>query len=226
MTDPASRAKGRYQLGFTEEMKGFFTFDAADYQDGFDRGKASGSAVMFHLTISTDDTYAFISDARHTASAIGYIESDVLGGRLPVERCVFNLFVDAGEDGGEPARHMLYRVWFADATGHPLTLSGYKNIRHPAGALSSFGNVWSETTTLYTKILTGHVEADAEAEAPLVGSGIIHILPLDFARQLTTFRVKGPGFIGRMQAFRAFGRLFMGQLWEVFQPRLPRHSAS
>jgi cholesterol oxidase len=215
----------RYYLGFTEEMKGFFTFDESEYQAGFDRGKASGSAVMFHLTIATDDVYAFIADPNHVAPATGYVHSDVLGGRLPVERCVFNLFVDAGEVSGEPARHMLYRLWFADAAGHPLTLTGFKNIAHPAAAVSGFDDVWGETTTLYIKILAGHVEADGEADAGLVGAGIIHILPLDFVRQLTTFRVKGPGLAGRSQALRAFATMFMGQLWEVFQPRMPWHSA-
>jgi cholesterol oxidase len=218
--------KPKYDLAFTEEMKGFFTFDESDYQRGFDRGKSSGSAVMFHLTIATEDTYAFIADARHTASATGYVQSEVLGGRRPVERGVFNLFVDAGEVSGEPARHMLYLLWFDDAAGHPLTLSGYKEIDHPTAAVSSLGSVWRETTTLYTKILTGHVEVGGEADAPVVGAGIIHILPVDFAHQLTTFRVNGPGLAGRVQAFRAFGRLFMGQLWEVFQPRLPWHKAS
>jgi len=41
-----------------------------------------------------------------------------------VERGVFNLFVDEG-----PAdRHMLYRLWFADSVGHPLTLAGFKDM--------------------------------------------------------------------------------------------------
>jgi cholesterol oxidase len=226
MTDRGGMVKPKYRLAFTEEMKGFFTFDESDFQLGFDRGKATGSAVMFHLTIATDDTYAFIADSRHTASAIGYVQSDVLGGKRPVGRCVFNLFVDAGEVSGEPARHMLYRLWFDDATGHPLTLTGQKDISHSTAALSSFASVWHETTTLYTRILAGHVEADGEADAPLVGAGIIHILPLDFAHQLASFRVNGPTLVGRIQAFRAFGGLFMGQLWEVFQPRLPWHSAS
>ena len=74
---------------------------------------------------------------------------------------------------------------------------------------------------MYSKILSGYVEDGGDDDAPLVGAGIIHILPLDFAHQLTTFRVKGPGLPGRFQAFQAFGGLFMGQLWEVFQPRLP-----
>ena len=212
---------GKYHLEFTEDMKGFFAFNEADYQRGFDQGRATGSTVMFHLTIAADDTFAFIADANHVAPAVGYIESDVLGGRLSVERGVFNLFVDAGEVNGEPARRMRYRLWFTDAVGHPLTLTGYKDIRHPVGALSKFNDVWGETSTLYTKILAGHVEADADAEATLVGAGILHILPLDFAHQMTTFRVKGPAVSGRLRAFLAFGGLFMGQLWEVFQPRLP-----
>jgi cholesterol oxidase len=196
---PATAAvKPKYHLHFTEEMKGFFTFDETEYQRGFEAGRATGSAVMFHLTIGTDDTFAFIA-----------------------ERGVFNLFVDAGEINGEPARHMLYRLWFSDAVGHPLTLTGFKDIRHPAAALSQFKDVWGETTTLYTKILAGHVEAADDHAAAVIGAGIIHILPLDFARQLTTFRVKGAALSGRWKAFQAFGALFMGQLWEVFQPRLP-----
>jgi cholesterol oxidase len=213
--------KQKYHLEFTEEMKGFFAFNQPDYQRGFETGQATSSAVMFHLTIGTDDTYAFIADAAHVAPAVGYVDSDVLGGRLPVERGVFNLFVDAGDVNGEPARHMLYRLWFKDAVGHPLTLTGFKDIRHPVAAVSQLKDVWGETTTLYTKILAGHVEVGDDDAASLVGAGIIHILPLDFARQLTTFRVKGDAVLGRLQAFQAFGALFMGQLWEVFQPRLP-----
>jgi cholesterol oxidase len=223
MTAPGTTTatKPKYHLQFTEEMKGFFSFDETDYQPGFETGRATGSGVMFHLTIGTDDTYAFIGEPTHVAPAAGYVESDVLGGRLVVERGVFNLFVDAGEVNGEPASHMLYRLWFTDSVGHPLTLTGFKDIRHPVGALSQFKDVWNETTTLYTKILAGHVEAADDDAAAVIGVGIIHILPLDFARQLATFRVKGAGLSGRWKAFQAFGDLFMGVLWKVFQPRLP-----
>lgn len=210
--------KPRYHLQFTEEMKGFFAFGEPDYQRGFDRGQAARWAVMFHLTIATDDSDAFVADPDHVASAVGWVGCDALGGRLRVERGVFNLFVDVAPVDGAPCRHMQYRLWFRDGVGRPLTLAGFKDIRHPVTELSRFADVWGETTTLYTQILDGHVEADADAG--LVGAGIIHILPLDFARQCTTFRVRGPGRAGRLQAFGAFGRLFMGQLWEVFRPRL------
>jgi cholesterol oxidase len=213
--------KPRYHLEFTEEMKGWFAFGETDFQPGFDRGQAAGWAVMFHLTISTEDTYAFVADPETRASAAGWVQSEALGGRLPLERGVFNLFVDAGEKNGMPARHMLYRLWFRDAAGHPLTLTGFKDVSHPAAAGATPGDVWRETTTLYIRILAGHIEVGADGDGAVIGSGILRILPLDFARQCTTFRVRGPGVIGGVRALGAFDGLFMGQLWEVFRMRLP-----
>lgn len=216
----APAAKARYRLSFTEEMNGFFAFGEADYQSGFDLGRAAGSALKFHLTIDIDDTYAFISDPTHLASAAGDVKSDALGGACRVERGLFNLFLDAGEVHREPARHMRYRLWFRDAVGHPLTLSGLKDISHPAAA-SKPSDVWRETTTLYVRLSSGFVEEGSDGEAGLVGAGILHISPLDFVRLLSTFRVDGPGVLARCEALGAFGGLFVGQLWDVFRPRRP-----
>ena len=54
------------------------------------------------------------------------------------------------------------------------------------------------------------------ADAELVGSGILHIQPLDFARQMTTFRTDPDG---RVDAVARFGGLFAGELWEVYGGR-------
>jgi cholesterol oxidase len=201
-----------YQLQFTEKMIGAFTFGESDYQAGYATGVARGSDVMFRLTISTDDVDAFIADPAHLGRAVGYVESQVLGGRLPVEAGAFNLFVAEGAH----TRHMLYRLHFADANGHPLTLAGYKDVR--PGPVTK---VWPETSTLYTRILAGHVavtDGGQHSTEGIVGSGILHIRPLDFAHQLTTFRVHGPSRSGRWHAFDAFGRLFLDELWQVFDP--------
>ncbi|MDQ6782857.1 MAG: hypothetical protein M3063_05325, partial [Actinomycetota bacterium] len=76
---------------------------------------------------------------------------------------------------------MLYWLWSADGVGHPLTLVGFNDIHHAVAAGSALRDVWAETTMLYTRL-----------DARPVGAGSIHILPFDFARQLTTFRVRGP----------------------------------
>ena len=139
----------------------------------------------------------------------------------PCSRAAFNLFTDAG-----PAtRHMLYRLYFADATGRPLTLAGYKDVR--PGPLTA---VWPETSTLYARILNGHVpvpDGGSGTTEGLAGSGILKIPPADFAWQLTTFRVHGPTLAGRIRALDSFGELFLSELWQVFGParRLARKAA-
>ena len=201
-----------YSLQFTERMKGAFAFAAADYRAGYQTGQATGNRLLFRLTIATDDVNSFVADPKHGAVASGYVGCDALGGRLPVQQGAFDLFVDEG-----PAiRHMLYRLYFADGTGRPLTLAGFKDVR--PGPLTA---VWPETSTLYFRILDGHVpvaDGGSGATEGLVGSGILRIRPADFAWQLTTFRVHGPGWDGRIRALDAFGQLFMSELWQVFGP--------
>ncbi|MEA2298934.1 MAG: cholesterol oxidase [Solirubrobacteraceae bacterium] len=199
--------EGAASIAFTEEMKGYVTFGETDYDRGFRTGKKAGTGFMFHLTIKADDVERFIADPRHTGTAEGWIESDAFGGRLPVTKGVFNLFVDQ-----ESARHkrMLYRLEFADGEQHPLTMTGFKEILHHRGF-----DAWSETTTLFTRVLAGHVAAEDEAQAEVVACGIIHIHPLDFARQLTTFRVDPPH---REDALLRFGELFASELWSAYRP--------
>ncbi|HWG74829.1 MAG TPA: hypothetical protein VG184_12320 [Acidimicrobiales bacterium] len=236
-----------YLLQFTEKMYGAFAFGETDYRAGYTAGLAgaglaggglaggglagggglaSGGEVMFRLTIAADDVSSMIADPNHKAVPRGYVGCEALGGRLPVEAGVFDLFVDEGPSGpqsggqGGGTRHMLYRLYFSDSTGRPLTLAGYKDVR-PGPLL----RVWPETSTLYTRILAGHVPVDDGGQAStdgVVGSGILRIRPLDFAWQLTTFRVRGPSRLGELRAFDAFGRLFLGELWQVFDP-LRRH---
>jgi cholesterol oxidase len=197
---------------WTEKMRGWFAFGERDYQSGYEqgRGESRRSALMFRLTIGTDDVYRFIDHPDHEADAHGWIASDVLGGRLSVEKGTFNLFKDAGL----ASKCMLYRLWFSDAAGHPLTLSGYKDIRTPR-----LTAMWPETTTLYTKILSGHVQTAEDEGAPLVGAGILRILPTDFAWQMTTFRARSSSDGGGLGGLAAFGGFFVSQLWNVYGPR-------
>jgi cholesterol oxidase len=189
-------------------MKGYVSFGEPDYDRGFRAGKDSGMAFMFHLTITAEDIDRFIADPGHEGRAEGWIESDAFGGKLPVTEGIFNLFVDAGAPG---FKRMLYRLQFADGEGHPLTMTGFKEVR-PHHAL----DVWEETTTLFTHVLAGSVPVGGDDAAKLVAGGIIHIHPLDFARQLTTFRVDPAD---RVDALARFGKLFAGELWEAYGPK-------
>ena len=197
-------------VSFTEEMKGYVTLGEADFEQGAKQGKHDKNFFMFHLTITADDVDRFVADPQHVAGAVGWVECETLGGKLPVEKGVFNLFVDV-----EPGfKKMLYRLFFADGAGHPLTMSGYKLVKDDPGM-----DLWPDTSTLYTRVLAGHVEADAEPAAEIVASGVIHIWVRDFLRQLTTFRAHGGDGTGdRLRALEKFGSLFLGDLWEVYGP--------
>ncbi|HEX6595528.1 MAG TPA: hypothetical protein VF045_01230 [Acidimicrobiales bacterium] len=193
---------------FTEEMKGYVTLGETDFRKGFDRGKKDGTYLMFHLTIEAEDIDTFLADPDREAVARGWVRCDALGGKQPVEQGIFNLFVDTEDPD---LKRMLYRLYFADGVGHPLTLSGFKLVKDDPGL-----DLWSDTSTLYTKILAGHVDAAAEPTAEVVAAGIITIHLVDFAQQLTTFRSRDGSLGDRARALERFGKLFLGDLWKVY----------
>ncbi|MGZ8647164.1 MAG: hypothetical protein ACXW08_00750 [Solirubrobacteraceae bacterium] len=192
---------------FTEEMLGHVTFGESDFARGAAPERDGAGALKFHLTIVVDDIERFGTDPTRRAGAHGYLDCDALGGRLPVEHGVFNLFVDT-----EPGvKRMLYRLHFRDGAGHPLTLSGFKLVKDDAGF-----DVWKDTTTLFTRVLRGHVDEHGEASAEIVASGVLRIRVRDFARQLTTFRAGGDGAGAKLGALAKFGTIFLSQLAEAY----------
>ncbi|HEY0460605.1 MAG TPA: patatin-like phospholipase family protein [Pyrinomonadaceae bacterium] len=197
------------KLYFTEEMKGFCTLGETDYRAGFQKGKDDGTSIMFHLTITVNGVNRFVTRPEHDTDDVkGYVECEALGGRLPVEKGFFNLFVD---DLDPSRKTMLYRLFFYDKDGQPLTLSGFKDVKDDAGF-----DVWADTTTLYTHIFKGHVEAAGESGAQIIASGIIHVYFFDFLKQLSSFRVEAPTIADKSSALARFCRLFFGKLWDVY----------
>jgi cholesterol oxidase len=191
---------------FTEEMTGYAAPDAVSYRDGWRGGQAAGASLMFHLTISVDDLDAFLSDPAKQADAVGWVGCDALGGRRPVERGVFNLFVPSPDP---KLSNMRYRLWFRDASGAPFTLEGHKDIQDHAGF-----DLWKDTTCLFTTVLHGHVEEGQDAGAEVYARGILYIPIADFATQVTTFR-------GDAGAVLRFARLFAATLWRTYRGGLP-----
>jgi hypothetical protein len=193
---------------FTEEMLGHVTFGESDFARGAQTGRDGSEFLKFHLTIEVADMDRFSTDPMRQAGAVGYLQCDALGGRLPVEKGVFNLFVDSGPG----VKRMLYRLWFRDGVGHPLTMTGYKLVENDAGF-----DLWKDTTTLFTKVLKGHVDEAGDATAELVASGILRIRVQDFAKQMTTFRAGGSGGVGaKLGGLIKFGVIFVGQLAEIY----------
>jgi cholesterol oxidase len=200
------------RVHFTEEMKGYVTFEETDYDSGFRRGKEAGNFLMFHLTITVDNVERFLADPQHEASAVGYVRCPALGEDMPVDKGVFNLFVD---HEGRLDKRMIYRLYLNHEKEGPLTLSGFKVIQDDPGY-----DIWSDTTTLFTHLLRGHVGAEEEDASEVLASGIIHIYHRDFLKQLTTIRVEGPTLAEGNKARLQFGQAFFGPLWDVYGSRV------
>ncbi|GCE76311.1 GMC oxidoreductase [Cellulomonas biazotea] len=221
----ASVVPGATSVAFTERMTGPFTLDQTDPQRGAEIARSLRDHLTFVLTITATDIEAFVADPLHRAEATGWVESNVLGGRLDVERGWFHLFV---HPRGTPGRRMLYRLWLRDTAGSPLTLLGAKDVEDDQGL-----DVWADTTTLFVRVVAGHLpppEAATHAQALAVladlddglgptapdktlGAGVLVIKPWDLAKQLTTFRTQGDA---GPAALAQFGRLFLGELWDVY----------
>ena len=199
-------------LAFTETMTGFVTEGMTDCDAGYRRGRQGETDLRFRLTIRMPDVNRFLRDPDHPATADGYVEGRAVGGRRPVTDGRFNLFVDEGD----PRRKfMRYRLYFTTPAGEPRTLRGHKEIKDDPGV-----DAWTDTTTLFTHVLRGHVPAEADGAAEVLAAGILHIRPRDFLKQLASFQTEGPTRADRWSALARFGGLFLGDLWTVYARRL------
>lgn len=194
-------------VSFTEKMSGICAPAGIECALGA-AGQAQLEPLAFQLTITADDVERFLDDPAHCARAEGWIDAASIGGRRQVQQGWFNLFP---LDGSSDHRLMRYRLQFADAKGQPCTLVGEKDVWHGEPSL-----IWQDTSTLYFRLLDGHVSADEDDGARILASGTLHLRLADFARQLTTIRAKGPH---RTVALERFGEFFAGQLWDVYRPQ-------
>jgi predicted acylesterase/phospholipase RssA len=207
---PAPTARPRTSLGFSEVMWGHVTPGGRDFLEAHRQGREAGRVLRVELTIRTDDVDAFIADPTHEASVTGRVVDPLTGGDgtlLPGS--LFHLFVD--HEGDRERKRMLYRLFFRGGDGREYTLSGFKVIEDDAGP-----DLWSDTTTLYTRVFEGRVGPEDEEGARTVATGILRVHLLDFLRQLTTFRAQGPDAGAEARALARFGRLFLGALWDVY----------
>lgn len=205
-------AEDRTSLRFTEEMKGFVAPGTREFEAGREAGEASGDRLMVHLTITLQGVRQFIGDPQREGTAEGWIEWGPWPGRASVEGGTFNLFID---DGDPTVKWMRYRLFARDPSGEPVTVSGHKLVRDDPGL-----DLWADTSTLFTKVLRGHLELAQEADAEVLGTGIINVHLLDFLHQLTTFEVEGVRPVERVQVLGEFGRFFLGRLWDVYARRV------
>ena len=203
----------RTSLRFSETMKGHVALGEQDYRQGLALGRRRGTALAVHLDVTINGMHRFVAEPEHAGAIRGLIECAALGGPLPVERGHFNLFVDSGDPG---RKQMRYTLFARDGAGQPITVQGHKEVHDDPGF-----DLWSDTSTLYTRVLRGHVaEWGGEAAVDVVGAGIIGVEPLDLLRMLSSMRARGATTLERAGVLASFGSFFFGRLWDVYGQRV------
>jgi cholesterol oxidase len=205
---PVGPAPGpKLGLRFTETMRGYFsTVEKADFAAAEAQARAAGSEMAFTLTVISEDLEAMLTQERHEASMVGTLSCRALSDRpLTVNAGRFNLFVT--DPTRIDTRNMVYRMTLAAEDGRSWFFHGVKIIDD-----STPLDAWPQTTTLYVTV------SESEREgAPVVGKGILHIAPVDFARQLTTVAVThAPSRDAELKAIARFGKFFAGVLYESY----------
>jgi hypothetical protein len=210
-------------MRFTECMRGFFSKQVTepDYARGVALGREDGSSLAFVVTVVADDLATLVDSPQHRGLLLGTVVAPALSPRpMMVNEGEFDLFgepspaqtgegYDRDRTGLQPRRerHMRYRMPVRSADGQHFFLAGYKVIRDDRGF-----DVWADTTTLMVTVHGGD-----DAEAPVIGRGILRIYAEDLKRQVKTMEVTGTRSARqRLRAQLAFARVFGGTLFDAY----------
>ncbi len=194
-------------IQFTETMTGYFSANVKDdYKKAEQSGNEEGSTFKFTLTIISDDVEEMLKNENHHAKMFGTVDAPGLSQeQLRVTDGSFNLFVKYQED--VDTRRMGYRMKLKSQEGEDLYFEGFKVIRDDPGL-----DLWSDTTTLYITVYKGKDE-----KAPVLGKGILKILPMDFMKQMTTMKVtNADSLVDRLKYKAEFGNFFAGTLFDTY----------
>jgi predicted acylesterase/phospholipase RssA len=216
-------------LSFRETMRGPFALGVADPLEGRRRGEAAGTSLALHGNIRIDAFDRFVNEANHTGSLTGTVDFNGagFGAGMPGSKGVFNLFKPAGGSGGarkpsgflgrfkraladeQGLKYFIYELAF-EHQGKPYYLAGRKDVREG-------GELWGDTTTLYTRLHEG-----SDSGGRVIGAGVLSLGIDDLVALLGTVEVHNASSEAEDLAVRIrFGRLFLGELWDSYGRFIP-----
>ncbi|MCB9762101.1 MAG: alpha/beta fold hydrolase [Alphaproteobacteria bacterium] len=174
-------------LRFTERMTGSL------------RGRqGTETPVRCLLTIEVPDVDAMVADPRHAAALYGSVQAPGLHpDALQVEGGRFELFRSNPE--AVDAVEVVYACALVAPDGRRWAFCGRKDVRG-----WSLLQGWRHTTTLSFTLHDG--------DGALVGEGVLEISLGDFLRQLSSWRVEGPGLWPAMRSSARFVGVFAAGL--------------
>jgi len=194
-------------ITFTETMRGHLsTAVLTDYAAAEARGIQDNTPLEFTVAITSDNLDDMLTNPDHQARIDGTITSPTLSrAPLTVTNGVFKLLVH--DPTRVNARLMTYAMVGVSADGRKFRVDGFKVIQDDKTL-----NVWGDTTTLYVTV----TDLNGAAEK-VIAKGILHILPADFAHQMTTMKATNAATpVDALNAIVKFGMFFAGELFETY----------
>ncbi len=192
-------------ISFAETMAGGFTLGEADPAEGAKKGKASGTILAMHAEIRIEDMERFIADSEHCGDITGTLDFTPFGNGIKATSGLFNLFCPTDQP---EMKYMVYEFGFTH-DGQEYYLAGRKEVRDDVGF-----DLWSDTTTLFTRLYEGN-----NAEGVEIGAGILTLGVTDLIALTRTLRpLNSESAAESYRAVSKFGGFFMGELWQRYGP--------
>src|SRR5262245_1017445 len=192
---------------FTETMRGHVSMSGVDdYAAAEARGIADGTTFEFTVTVTSDNLDDMLKNPDHQARIDGSISCPSLSaGPLQVTNGIFKLLVH--DPSRVNARLMTYVMIGVAGDNTRYRIDGFKVIQDDKHL-----EIWDDTTTLFTTV----TDVNGATEQ-VIGKGILHILPADFLKQMTTMQVTGAATpLDSLRGMVAFGRFFAGALFDTY----------
>lgn len=195
-------------FSFSEKMAGPFVLGESDPREGRSRGRREGSELAMRVTVAIDDLDRFLGDPDHPGELSGHVDFSPWGDGIEASRGTFQLFSPAGE----PELKLMVYELALEHGGEPWYLAGKKEVRDDPGF-----DLWSDTTTLFTRL---HRGSDTSGE--VAGAGVLTLGVGDLLRLVSTMQAPGAGSKAEAaRAVRRFGSFFLGELWERYARHAP-----
>lgn len=194
-------------IRFTETMRGHVSASTADdYVAAEARGRIDGTTFELTVTVSAADLDDMLQGPDHAARLDGTVTTPLLSPQpLQVTNGTFQLLV--ADPTRVNARRMIYALTAVAQDGHTYRIDGFKVVQDDRRL-----EVWADTTTLFITV----TDLGAASER-VIARGVLHILPADFLRQMTTMEVTGAASVAeRLAGLVKFGKFFAGELFDTY----------
>lgn len=193
-------------ITFRETMSGGFALGETDPRSGAKSGQAKNETLSMHASIDILNLDKFIADPDHVGNISGHISFEPFGDNIPAKNGTFNLFSPTDQ---LHLKLMIYELAL-EHDSQAYYLAGRKEVHNDPGF-----DLWSDTTTLYVQLHQG-----TNKSGPVVGAGVLNLGVPGLAKLMSTMQITNANSVKEQtQARFKFGKFFLGQLWETYQPQ-------